>query len=671
MTTRMPVRRYCELVFLVGIAVAVVRWRDLHLLYLVRHPVLAGMLSIGVVLAELMPVKVPMRGENEEITLSSPFVMALLVSGGLGPALAAQVTASAIQDLIARKPLWRVRFNCGQYSISLVAAFAVLQLLGGARGTNATHPFSAGQLPVLVISAFIYFVINTALVGAAVALFQKTSISRYFRSGLAFISVTAGLLLLLAPIVIAVAAYSPVLIPLLAAPVLVTHAALWQGARSERAARHDPLTGLPNRFAFHDAVERSLGAQTGLDALLLMDLDRFKEVNDTLGHHHGDLLLQQVAHRLRDALGAEDHIARLGGDEFAILTLGCTRESAKLLARQVADSLRAPFDLEGTVVDVQASLGIALYPSDGEDVETLLQKADVAMYHAKEHRSGCALYEDCNDHNSPGRLTLAAELRVGLRRDEIIAHFQPELDLTSGRIVGVEALARWAHPERGPLLPGAFVEIAERTGLIRPLTSRILELALAQVAEWNRLGYELNVAVNISASVLGEQDFVPAILAVLDRHGVSPRHLTLEVTESVLMTQPEITRGILRDLNAHGIEIAIDDFGTGYSSLSYLADLPASVVKIDRSFVSRMQNGDKEAIIVSSTIDLAHHLGMRAVAEGVEDAEELLRRLRGLGCDSVQGFAIGRPVSGLEMTRFLLQHREGHARRSVQAVRAA
>jgi diguanylate cyclase (GGDEF)-like protein len=488
-------------------------------------------------------------------------------------------------------------------------------------------------------------------------LHQGVPIRRYFHTDLFFVITTAGVLLLLAPIVIATTAYSPVLIPLFAAPILVIHRALWEGARSAHAAHHDPLTGLPNRLAFHNAVASAINDPRSTACVLLMDLDRFKDVNDTLGHHYGDLLLRQVADRLRAQMRSEDQIARLGGDEFAILSQNCTSEGALRVGQRAADSLRAPFELDEIVVDVQASVGIALFPDDGADVETLLQKADVAMYRAKEMRADIAVYEERHDHYSPSKLALSADLRAAIQAEQIEAWYQPELDLTTGQVFAVEALVRWPHAELGLLPPAAFLTMSEHTKLIRPLTQQVLQVALRQLADWDQIGLELAVAVNISTAVLIDEHFPSSIMSALEQVGVSPSRLKLEVTESTLMADPDVARSILHELHCFGVEISIDDFGTGYSSLAYLADLPVSEVKIDRSFVGRMGLGSKDAIIVSSTIDLAHHLGLRAVAEGVEDAP-LLSRLRTLGCDAAQGYLISPPLPAADVTRWLSESRD-------------
>jgi diguanylate cyclase (GGDEF)-like protein len=655
MRRHLTVNRYCAVVIGMAAVAVAIRYQHLSLRYIAAQPVTFALLAAGLMMGELLPVRIPRRGGDEQVTLSTSFTFALCLAGGLGPALLAQSIASVVQDGVARKPVQRILFNLAQYSLSLVCALLVIKALNAGGGIGTRHPFESRDLPVILLGAGTFFVVNTGVVGIAIALHQGVPIGRYFRNDAMFVLVTGNVLLFLAPIVVAATAYSPALLPLFAAPILAIFNAGRQAVRSEHEAHHDPLTGLPNRTAFRESVTDTLEEEAGGACVMLMDLDRFKEVNDTLGHRYGDLLLQQVAARLRAEIGPEDHIARLGGDEFAIFSHTAGRDDAGAFAQRVANSLRSPFELEQIVVDVQASVGIALAPVDGTDVETLLQKADVAMYRAKETHSDVALYEETYDHHSPAKLALTADLRAAVNNDEIVLYYQPILDLRTQEVTGVEALVRWQHPDLGLLMPGSFIDMAEHTNLIKPLTSRVLEIALDQIAHWNERGINVTVAVNASARVLVEHDFSTQVLSALEKARVAPSQLKLEVTESALMADPHTARSVLCELERLGVEISIDDFGTGYSSLAYLADLPVSEVKIDRSFVSRMAGDSREAIIVTSTINLAHHLGLRAVAEGVED-RSLLGRLQELRCDAAQGFGISRPMPAADATAWLRDH---------------
>jgi diguanylate cyclase (GGDEF)-like protein len=650
------VRVWCEAAFVAGCVAMVLLLPLAHLSYIIEDPFTFAVLAGGVVLGEMLPIKIPRRGDDEELTLSASFAMAMLLVGGLGPALIAQSLASILQDVHSGKPAWRVRFNVGQYTLSMVAAWAAMRAMGVSPHLSVLHPFASHQLPAMLVAAGAFFLVNAWVVGTAVALYQDVPLLGYFRNNLSFVVITGGVVLLVSPIVLAAAAYTVAIVPLCLAPVVAMYNSVHQSARNEHAARHDSLTGLPNRTAFHETITEAIQDEHVPAAVLLMDLDRFKEVNDTLGHRYGDLLLVQVAQRFKDVIGGQGQIARLGGDEFAVISAASDRHDAIALAHRIADSLRDPFELDEMVVDVQASVGIALFPEHGHGVELLLQKADVAMYRAKETRSDVALYDERHDHHSPAKLALTAELRTAVDSDEIVLWYQPELDLRTREVMAVEALVRWDHPRLGVLPPSSFVRMAEATNLIKPLTQRVMEVALLQVADWHAMGLEIAVAVNISAQVLVDQSFTQQVVAALRRTGVAPHCLKLEVTETALMSDPVTARTVLRELDALGCEISIDDFGTGYSSLAYLADLPVSEVKIDRSFVSRMAAGSSEKVIVNSTIDLAHHLGLRAVAEGVEDWA-MLPELEALGCDAAQGYAISHPLAGPDVTRWMLDFR--------------
>ncbi len=422
-----------------------------------------------------------------------------------------------------------------------------------------------------------------------------------------------------------------------------------QAAENEYLALHDPLTDLPNRSLFHDragqAIRSARRARTRV-ALMILDLDRFKEINDTLGHHNGDQLLKQIGPRLRSALRDSDSIARLGGDEFGVLLPQIGDEDDTLaVAEKIRQALRAPVALSGITLDLGATVGIAVYPEHGDDVETLLQRADVAMYLAKEDHSGCELYLPERDEYSPARLALVGELRRAIDRGELVLHYQPKADLRTGHVAGVEALVRWEHPERGLLFPDEFVPLAERTGLIRELTLAVLDGALGQLRAWQDDGLQLTVSVNLSARDLLDLDLPETVARLLHGYDLPPDRLELEITESVILADPMRARLVLNRLGAMGVQLAIDDFGSGYSSLAYLKRLPVKQIKIDRSFVMNMEQDENDAVIVRSTIDLGRNLGLMVVAEGVE-SEAIWSDLARLDCDLAQGYYLSRPVCG-------------------------
>jgi diguanylate cyclase (GGDEF)-like protein len=416
-------------------------------------------------------------------------------------------------------------------------------------------------------------------------------------------------------------------------------------------AHHDGLTDLPNRTLFNEKAElalREASANGGRLAVMLIDLDRFKDINDTLGHDSGDQLLQMIAADLPPYMRAGDTVARLGGDEFGILALDIGDQTAVLaLAQKVRAVLAHPRHIDGIELTVDASIGIALSPDHGTDVEVLMRRADVAMYRSKETHVP-ALYEIEHDHYSPERLSLISDLHRGIDRGELVVDYQPQCDPLNGQLLGVEALVRWMHPERGLLMPDEFIPLAEHTGLIREVTAHVLDKALRQCREWWEAGQVLPVAVNISARDLLDAGFPEEVEAALRHWEVDPGLLELEITEKTALTDLPRARAILAGLNHMGVRLAIDDFGTGNSSLAYFRRLPVDALKIDRSFVMRMLRSSDDAAIVRSTVLLGHELGLRVVAEGVESAESN-RRLGELGCDVVQGFYFGRgmPPEGI------------------------
>ena len=429
-----------------------------------------------------------------------------------------------------------------------------------------------------------------------------------------------------------------------------------QAERSEHIANHDPLTSLPNRSLFRDRAHQAIltSARHGHNtALLLIDLDRFKEINDTLGHHSGDLLLREVGPRLRRVLRESDTVARFGGDEFGILlTHVSAPAAAEEVARAVHRTLEEPFAVQGLTLDVEASIGIALHPLHAADFDELMKRADVAMYRAKAKRSGYEVYHPDEDESDSSKLKLASELRQAPLRNELVMHYQPKADLRTGRVIGAEALMRWRHPRHGVMMPDRFIPLAERSGLIRSLTMFAVETALAQARSWREAGIELTVSVNLSTRDLIDISLPDEIAGLLEQAQVPPFLLELEITESVIMADPMRARGVLTRLREMGVKVAIDDFGAGYSSLAYLSRLPVNDLKIDRSFVIDMMDDTGNLAIVQSAIELGHNLGLTVVAEGVE-SDEAWRRLRVLGCDVAQGWLIGRPLPAADLTNWI------------------
>ncbi|HEY8739113.1 MAG TPA: EAL domain-containing protein [Candidatus Dormibacteraeota bacterium] len=430
-------------------------------------------------------------------------------------------------------------------------------------------------------------------------------------------------------------------------------------------ALHDALTGLPNRTLVGDRLHQAIASATREKrpvALLLLDLDRFKEVNDTMGHAYGDLLLQQVASRIRNLLREADTVARLGGDEFAILPSGATaKEGAVRTAQKVVKAFEKPFIIDDRAFDIRASIGIALYPQHGEDAETLMRRADVAMYVAKRGKKPYELYEASYDSDTALRLALMSELRHATDRDEMVLHYLPKIDLRTDRVVAVEALLRWIHPDRGTLTPDQFVGYAEQTEIINSVTRWVLDASLKQLRAWMDAGIEIGMTVNMSARNLHDPELPNMVARLLTTWKVPAELLMMEITEGIAMDSAAEER--LLQLAAMGVGLSIDDFGTGYSSLAYLKRLPMEELKIDRSFVSGMDLNPDDAAIVRPTIDLGHNLGLRVVAEGVEN-EAVLEMLVTYGCDLAQGHYICPPKDAAEFVKWFNSYAAGGARPS-------
>jgi diguanylate cyclase (GGDEF)-like protein len=441
--------------------------------------------------------------------------------------------------------------------------------------------------------------------------------------------------------------------------------ALWGVRRRQRkdqhAAGHDALTGLGNRVFLAERVEHALTApaDNGRVALLLLDLERFKEVNDTLGHHAGDELLVAVAARLRDACRDCDTVARLGGDEFAVLLAGFpAADSAITMANRLLDQLRQPVTVEGLVVDVDASIGVALAPQHGQDLPTLLRCADVAMYEAKRASAGVAVYDVATDPREAQQLNLLGELRRALNSDELRLYYQPK-STAGGQITQVEALLRWQHPERGLLGPAHFVPLAERTSLVKPMTAWVLEEAARQAAAWRTQGYDLQIAVNVSPRNLLDDDLPALVLQAATAAGIPVSLLQIEITETAVMADPVRATDVLTRLRSMGVHVAVDDFGVGYTSLSYLTTLPVQTIKIDRRFVADLLENNVDEAVVRNVIHLAHDLGMTTVAEGVE-SREVWQRLNQLGCEEIQGYVLTKPLPSDDLLDWIAAWRRTH-----------
>ncbi len=417
-------------------------------------------------------------------------------------------------------------------------------------------------------------------------------------------------------------------------------------------ATHDPLTNLPNRMLFIDRLQQAVslaGREKANLAVCILDIDRFKEVNDTLGHFNGDRLIKQLALRLGGITRESDTLARIGGDEFGFIMPRMAKvEDLKKLGKKLHKALEQPFVVENLSIDVSASIGAALYPQHGSDVDTLIQRADVAMYVAKQDNSGIVLYSKELDGHSPHRLTLGGELREAIINNGLLLNYQPKISCQSKMMDSVEVLVRWQHPKHGFMLPDEFIPMAERTGLIYDLTLWVLKHSLKQCREWNKVGINLQLSVNVSSLCLLDPEFPDILTGLLASCELPAKSLMLEITETSIMVNPERSFQIVNRIAEMGVGVSIDDFGTGYSSLSYLKKLPATELKVDKSFVKDMLVNESDMTIVKATIQLAHNLGLKVAAEGVESSS-IFSKLEEMGCDSLQGFFISKPVTADEI----------------------
>ena len=604
-------------------------------------------MAVFVVLGELLPIDVPRRGSSDQVTISAAFAFAVLIAFGVEPAIVVYAVASLISDLVLRIAPIKVVFNVAQYVVSLVAAGAVL----GALAAVPVHDVG-DDLGAILLSGATWFLVNHVLVGVGLSLFAREPIREGLTEDLAFQVWTSGFLLTLAPLVVLAADTSVALVAVAFVPMLAIYFGGRQAAMNDYRATHDQLTGLPNRTALQSRLESALSTSDRV-VVMRIALDDVGAVSDTLGHASGEELVAGLAGRLAQAFDEEDVLARLAADEFGAVLVGpSAADGGRAVAERVLAALVAPSSVGELRIASEASIGIACHPEHGDAADVLLRRAELALAMAKESQGHWETYVAQSDERGVSRLALATQLRRGIDAGEIVVHYQPKVTLPGGAPHAVEALVRWQHPELGEVGPDGFIPLAEKTGLIGPLTRVVLDTALRQCHEWRAQGFAPIMAVNISTRSLRTRELVGWIEEGLARWSVPPRQLQLEVTESTIVSDIRRAEELLNEIRAHGASIAIDDFGTGFSSLAQLQQLPIDEIKVDKSFVVDMDTNARNAAIVRATIELARELGLLVTAEGVETAGAYVQ-LGQLGCDHAQGFLISRPLDAAACTAFL------------------
>ena len=647
---------YVAFVIAGGLSAIAISWAQLSGPVFAGHEAAVAAFALCLIVAELCPMNWLSLQDGGEVTASWTFALCLLFVAEPPVALMVMSSVCLLVELVRRKPLVRAAFNAGQMSLSLLPGAWVFHALTDLDKIDGNGWDSVLWLAATLLTAVVTFACNSLYTCVVLALHQRLPILPVIRKSVGVNLMMDGLLLALAPVFAVIALRSLLLVPLLLATVWIIYRSAVLALRNRHEATHDLLTGLPNRREFDEQAGISVDAARRRGETLVLiqiDLDGFKAINDRLGHHYGDLVLRVVADRLLAAKRPTDLVARLGGDEFAILLRDVgDAATAEVAACRFRDAITPSMTIEGLPLSVGGSFGVAVFPEHGEDLPSLLHNADMAMYRAKSQGLGVSLFASESTESRPARATLLAELSRALDEHELFLHYQPRVDLFTGRVVGVEALVRWNHPRLGVVQPAAFMAQAEQSDLIGALTERVVRLAVAQAASWRRQGIELTVSVNASARNLIDFRFPAMVAAALAEHCVDPAALELEITENSMLVDPVRTTTVLAWLRSVGVTISVDDFGTGYSSLASLRDLTIDHVKIDRSFVSGMPERPGDLMIVRSIIDLAHNLGLGTVAEGAERIEEL-EVLRAMGCDAVQGYLLAPPSTPEELDRRL------------------
>ncbi len=641
-----------------------------------RHAVPASfwMIAALAVVVDLRPFNAPGQRLDATVFPSIAFTFALLVGFGPAPAIAVQAAAVVVSSIRLRHPPWRAVFNAARYALAFSAAglmLAVLRVPALAAAPAGSPPtLSSPRVVAILLAAVVWFGVSEVLVTTAGWLRCGGGWRRGLTDDLHQEALSTLGLLGLGPLVVAAGNVSAMLVPVMLVPLYAVNELARYTESEKRKALRDDLTGLPNRRALYGELRTQVRAHSERFArlpddprrmaLLLLDIDQFRRVNEALGHTVGDRLLGAVAERLRETVGTDGFVARLGGDEFGVFAPRLADQAAAgILAERVAHALAEPVTLDGLPLDVTAAIGVAMHPDHGSDNTTLLRRAEVAMYDAKERGAAYAVYTPDSDQNSVERLELLADLRRALevgRADEVALFYQPQIQMSTGEVVGVEALLRWDHPRRGLVSPQHLIKVAEHTAVMRLLTERVVEDAVGQLAKWRAQGQVLRVSINVSVRDLHRPEWVDQIEALLGDRGVQPNQVQLEITEGALMADPRRVLVTLHRLDKLGIALSLDDFGTGYSSLQHLRRLPLAEVKIDRSFVLGMASDPDDAAVVGSIIDLARALGLRVVAEGVED-DRTRRMLLGAGCEVAQGWFYARPMPADDLLGWLARYR--------------
>ena len=587
------------------------------------------------------------RGISETISLSSAFACALLLHYDWSLVVPALALACLVDDVRRQSAWWKSAFNSGQYTLSLAGAAGVLALMGGSPNGSMTDSLPIG---VSLTTCAVFFVLNTVLPGVAIALVEGMPVLRSLREDLPLQWSVNGVVVAMAPLVVAVANDSLWLVGLLVVPVLAVHSGAVSALEREHMTLHDPLTGLPNQIAFQQRVVEQLEAATDGEhvAVLVLGLDHMDDVSNTLGPSAAEALLEQVARRLRTTVPEGAVLARSSGG-FAVAVPGLRSPwEASACAEAMLAQFSDPYDVVESAFALRASVGLTVSPLHGTDPEQLVQHAEVARGVAQRSRSGLEIYNAERNDFTERRLAVLRGLGPALRRREMHVHFQPQVHVATGQVTGYEALLRWDHPTLGRVSPDEFVALAEHAGMMHEVTDYVLDEALRRVADWRRQGSTATVSVNVSASVLQDPGLPLRVARRLALWGVPSTALVLELTETAVMSHPQRCQEVMRELRTLHVGLSLDDYGTGYASLAYLTTMPVDELKIDKSFVLGMVANRVDRVAVRSTLELARSLGLRVVAEGVEDAE-CAALLASWGCPTAQGWHYGRPVPAQDL----------------------